>query len=34
MLDTILDMLLVLDVLCFTILIADEIRWSLSRLWR
>jgi hypothetical protein len=34
MLDTILDMVLIFDVVCFTLLIADEIRWSLSRFRR
>ncbi len=34
MLDTILDMVMVFDAVCFTLLIADEIRWSLSRLRR
>jgi hypothetical protein len=32
MLDTILVTLLVLDALCVTVVIADEIRWSLSGL--
>src|SRR5271167_1432218 len=34
MLDTVLDMVMVFDAVCFTVLIADEIRWSLSRLRR
>jgi hypothetical protein len=34
MLDTILDLVLAFDAVCFTLLIADEIRWSLSRLRR
>jgi hypothetical protein len=34
MLDSILNMVLVFDAVCFTALIADEIRWSLSRLRR
>jgi hypothetical protein len=29
MLDTILDMVMVFDAVCFTVLIADEIRWFL-----
>jgi hypothetical protein len=33
-LDAILDMVLVFDAVCFSVLIAGEIRWSLSRLWR
>ena len=34
MLETILDMVLVFDAVCFTVLIAGEIQWSLSRLQR
>jgi hypothetical protein len=34
MLDTILNMVLAFDAVCFVLLIADEIRWSLSRLRR
>jgi hypothetical protein len=34
MLETILLMMLMFDALCVIIVIADEIRWSLSRLLR
>jgi hypothetical protein len=34
MLDTILDLVMIFDAVCFTALIVDEIRWSFSRLRR